>query len=104
MTGFVHSKIRSVSSPPPSRVTSWPSICASLPWSLPPPENVSPPPERSAPAQKPAPAPVTITARTSSSASIRSNASIISRIIVPVNALSWSGRLSVIVATRSSTE
>jgi hypothetical protein len=39
---------------------------------------------------------VTITARTSSSASIRSNAAIISFIIVPVNALSLSGRCSVI--------
>ena len=30
ITGFVHSKIRSVSSPPPSRVTGTPSISASL--------------------------------------------------------------------------
>ena len=99
MTGLVHSKIRSVTRPPPSRVTPGTSVRSSLP----PPANVSPPPHRSAPAQNPRPAPVTMTTRTSSSASIRSNASIISYIIVPVNAFSWSGRLSVIVAMWSST-
>jgi hypothetical protein len=61
------------------------------------------PAERSAPAQKPRPAPVTIIARTLSSASARSNASIISVIIWPVNALSFSGRLSVMVRIFSLT-
>ena len=98
ITGFLLAKIRSVSSPPPSRGTPESAIT-----SLPPRLNVSPPLDRSAPAQNPRPAPVTITARTSSSASIRSNASIISFIITPVNALSCSGRFSVIVAMCSAT-
>ena len=98
ITGLVHSKIRSVVRPPPSRGT--PTGVAT---SDPPLANVSPPPDRSAPAQYARPDPVTITARTPSSASTRSNAVIISRIIVPVNAFSLSGRCNVIVATRSLT-
>ena len=98
ITGLVHSKIRSDTRPPPSRGTPT-RVCTSLP----PPLNVSPPPERSAPAQNPRPAPVTMTTRTSSSASTRSNASINSRIIVLVNALSLSGRFSVMVAMWSAT-
>jgi hypothetical protein len=93
------SKIRNDTRPPPSR-----GIPSSPVGSPPPPRlNVSPPPERSAPAQNPRPRPVTITARTESSASVRSNASIISAIIVPVNALSTSGRSRVRVAMRSLT-
>ena len=46
---------------------------------------------------------MTTTARTSSSASMRSNTPISSRAIVAVNALSLSGRFSVIVATLSAT-
>ena len=65
--------------------------------------NVESPAERSAPAQNAWPAPVTITARTESSASAMSNAAIISRIIVTVNALSFSGRESVNVAIESAT-
>ena len=83
ITGFLQSKIRRLTIPPPSRGTP-----TSVWMSLPPALNVSPPPERSAPAQNPRPAPVTMTTRTSSSASTRSNASISSRIIVVVNALS----------------
>ena len=99
MTGFVHSKIRSDTMPPPSRGTP-----TSVWMSLPPLANVSPPPPRSAPAQNArSPEPVTITARTSSSASTWSNASITSCIIRPVNAFIRSGRCSVIVATESVT-
>ena len=64
ITGLVHSKIRSVRRPPPSRGTertSRPLVAAA--------SNVAPPRPRSAPAQNPRPRPVTITARTSSSAS-----------------------------------
>ena len=98
ITGFLLSKIRSETSPPPSRGTP-----DSATTSLPPRLNVSPPLDRSAPAQNPRPAPVKITARTSSSASVWSSASMISFIIVPVNAFSASGRLRVIVATWSAT-
>jgi len=65
--------------------------------------KVAPPPERSGPAQNARPAPVTITALIASSLSARSNASIISCSICVVNALSLSGRLSVIVRIDSST-
>ena len=98
ITGFLQAKMRSDTRPPPSRGTP-----ESATTSLPPRLNVSPPLDRSAPAQNPRPAPVTITARTSSSASMRSKASMISFIIVPVKALSCSGRLSVIVAMWSAT-
>ena len=59
MIGFFDSKMRSDTSPPPSRCVSNVSArpCAVL-------SKVSPPVLRSAPAQKPRPAPVTITART----------------------------------------
>ena len=94
ITGFLDSKMRNDTMPPPSRGTP-----ASVWMSLPPLENVFPPAERSAPAQNArSPDPVTITARTSSSASVRSNASSSSFIIVPVNAFIFSGRCSVIVA------
>ena len=101
ITGFLLSKMRSESTPPPSRrasvevLPSRSSRASSL--------NVSPPAPRSAPAQKPRPAPVTMTARTASSASARSNASIISFIIMPVNALRRSGRLRVRIAAGPST-
>ena len=99
MTGLVDSKIRSASMPPPSRGTP-----AARSASLLPTVNVSPPADRSAPAQNARPSPVTITARTESSASARSNAVIISCIIRAVNALSFSGRDNVNVATCESTE
>ena len=98
MTGLFDANMRSVTVPPPSRRNSESDFVDNCP-SL----NVSAPAERSAPAQKARPAPVTMTARTPSSASIRSNAAMSSFIIVLVNAFSLSGRLSVIVATRSST-
>ena len=98
ITGFKLSKIRSDTSPPPSRGTSFKPGT-----SLPPRLNVSPPAERSAPAQNARPAPVTMTARTSSSASDKSNAAISSCNIVLVNAFSFSGRFNVIVATLSLT-
>jgi len=65
--------------------------------------KVAAPAERSAPAQNARPAPVTTMARMPSSLFARSNASIISVIIVPVNALSFSGRLSVMVRMLSLT-
>ena len=93
MTGFKHSKILRVSNPPPSGFKPVPSFSAlKAPLPL----------ERSAPAQKPLPAPVIMMAFTSSSASARSNASMSSVIIVPVKALSFSGRFSVIVRIPSS--
>ena len=105
MIGFRQRNMRSVTSPPPSRCAPSlpviPSRSASSRVSSE--SNVSPPLERSAPAQKPRPRPVTTTTRTSSSASTRSNACSSSNIIVPVNALSLSGRSSVIVATPSAT-
>ena len=58
---------------------------------------------RSAPAQNARPAPVTITARTASSASAWSNATSSSSSIVPVKALSCSGRFSVMIAAGPST-
>ena len=96
--GFLLSKIRNETSPPPSR-----GISLTPATSLPPRLNVSPPIDKSAPAQNALPAPVKITARTSSSASLRSSAAMISCNIVFVNAFSFSGRLSVIVAIFSLT-
>ena len=97
ITGFFMSKMRSVTSPPPSRWSSGRSLRPG------PPAKVLPPPPRSAPAQKARPAPVTITARTPSSPSAWSNASTSSRITVVLTAFRRSGRLRVIVATRSAT-
>ena len=57
----------------------------------------------SAPEQKPRPAPVITIARTPSSASALVRASRSSPAITTVQALSFSGRFSVTVATRSST-
>ena len=57
------------------------------------------PPEMSAPAQKARPAPVTTMARTSSMVLTRWKKSMSSRLIVGLNALSLSGRLSVTVMT-----
>ena len=99
ITGFCDLKIRSESMPPPSRGTRPALWAADSVWS-----NVESPAERSAPAQNAGPAPVTITARTESSRSAMSKAAIISRIIVTVNALSFSGRESVKVAIESATE
>ena len=96
ITGLVESKIRSVTWPPLSRATSsalWRSRQS----------KVSPPPARSAPTQQARPAPVTTIARTSSSASARSKASISSPAIVGVQALSRSGRSSVMVRMASAT-
>lgn len=99
ITGFLHSKIRNDTMPPPSRGTP-----TSVWMSLPPLEKVSPPEPRSAPAQNArSPDPVTIATLTSSSASMRSKASISSCIIVPVNAFIRSGRCNVIVAMPSVT-
>ena len=93
ITGFCDRKMRSVSMPPPSRGTR-PALCAAVSvWS-----NDDSPPDRSAPAQNARPSPVTMTARTESSASAMSKAEIISRIIVSVKALSFSGRDNVNVA------
>ena len=61
ITGFVHSKMRRVTTPPGSRPLRWP------------PENVFSPEPRSAPTQNARPDPVTTTARTSGSASMRMN-------------------------------
>src|SRR2546428_633510 len=94
ITGFFISKMRSVTSPPPSRCSS---------GVAPRPSNVVPPPPRSAPAQNARPAPVTITTRTPSSASARSNAATSSRMTVALTAFSRSGRLSVSVAIPSAT-
>src|SRR5438876_3637685 len=94
ITGFFISKMRSVTSPPPSRCSSGFS---------PRPSNVVPPPPRSAPAQNARPAPVTITTRTPSSASARSNAATSSRMTVALTAFSRSGRWSVSVAIPSAT-
>src|SRR5579859_3389416 len=103
ITGFKQAATRRLTLPPPSRGTpSMVSAAAPDGWrrsAL----NVSPPPERSAPAQNALPRPVTTTARTSSSESARSKASISSSRITRVNALSRSGRLRMIVATRSAT-
>ncbi len=71
------------------------SACASAP-------NEPPPAERSTPAQNPLPAPVTTIARTASSASNSHMASKNSRCIVRSKALRASGRLSVSVATPTS--
>ena len=98
ITGFLQSKMRSVTCPPPSRRTR-----SSLGLDQSPSSNVFAPPDKSAPAQNALPSPVTITARTASSASTRSNASSSSRIITPVKAFIFSGRESVIVATASLT-
>src|SRR2546426_573732 len=68
MTGFLRSKMRSVTRPPPSRCSSGFTLGAR--------SNVLPPAPRSAPAQNARPAPVTITARTPSSASAASKAAI----------------------------
>ena len=99
MIGLLHLNIRNVTVPPPSRrnfdcesVLSEPSL------------KVPPPPDKSAPAQNPRPEPVITTARTLSSASISSNTMCNSRIMVLVNALSFSGRCNVTVATPSATE
>ena len=59
--------------------------------------------DMSAPEQKPRPAPVITIALTASSASAFVRASRNSPAITTVQALSLSGRLSVMVATRSST-
>ena len=96
ITGLVESKRRRVNWPPPSRGTS-PSAWRSRQ------SKVLPPRSRSAPAQNPRPAPVTTIALTPSSASACSSASISSDCMVGVNAFSRSGRLSVIVRTRSAT-
>ncbi len=110
ITGLRQLKIASVTRPPPSRTYSaLQSI--SVPsarmrsgrsvrfWE----SNVSAPDDRSAPAQNARPAPVTTMARILSSLSARENASINSLIIVPVKALSFSGRLSVMVRIWSLT-
>jgi hypothetical protein len=65
------------------------------------PPKVAPPPPRSAPAQNARPAPVSTTARTSSSSWQERRASEISKAMRGVQAFIRSGRLSVIVATRS---
>ena len=90
MTGFLLSKMRRVTWPPPSR-----KLSSKL--------NVSLPLERSAPAQNARPAPVTMITRTSSSVSAFSKASINSSRMIGVKAFSFSGRFRVIVATRAST-
>src|SRR2546422_3290288 len=95
MTGFLRSKMRSVTRPPPSRCSSAVERSAR--------SNVPPPAPRSAPAQNARPAPVTITARTPSSASARSNAATSSRMTVALTAFSRPGRLSVSVAIPSAT-
>jgi hypothetical protein len=59
--------------------------------------------DMSAPAQKPRPAPVMTMARTQASAAALSTARRTSASISLVRALSLSGRLSVMVATKSST-
>jgi hypothetical protein len=89
ITGFRLSKIRSDTSPPPSR---WASAVFWSLWS-----KVPPPAPRSAPAQKPRPAPVTITTRIPSSLSARSKAASSSSLMVAVKALRRSGRFSVTV-------
>ena len=106
MTGFGSAWIARVTLPPVSRIPSYASrsarsssgvgrMVSSSPKTL-------PSADRSIPAQKARPAPVTTTARTASSrASVRKN-SWSSRAIVRSNALSWSGRLSVSVATPAS--
>src|SRR6185503_6386377 len=99
MVGFRRSNRRSVNSPPPSRWPSRPGSTGPRFSAL----KVLAPPDRSAPAQKPRPAPVKTTARTSSSRSERSIASSSSDSILPVKALSLSGRLSVIVRMPSFT-
>ncbi|CAB4751588.1 unannotated protein [freshwater metagenome] len=96
MTGFRLSKIRRETKPPPSRGTPC-LVCTSLP----PFAKVSPPDDKSAPAQNARPAPVKITTLTLSSASVISSAAITSCIMRPVNALSLSGRFSVMVAIPS---
>jgi hypothetical protein len=103
--------MRSVSRPPPSRTPSL--LQSTLPSDLIADflsgrssrveSNVLGPADKSAPAQNARPAPVTMTTRTLSSASAWSNASSISFIMMPVKALSFSGRLSVIVAILSAT-
>ena len=98
ITGFLLSKMRNDTKPPPSRMT--PVFALT---SLPPLANVSPPPDKSAPAQKARPEPVTMTARTLSSASLSSNAAMISLSMRFVNEFNLSGRFKVIVAMRSDT-
>jgi hypothetical protein len=89
ITGFRLSKIRSDTSPPPSR---WAAASLSSLWS-----KVLPPAPRSAPAQKPRPAPVTITTRIASSPSARSKTASSSSRMVAVKALRRSGRFNVTV-------
>ena len=112
ITGLSDLKMRSVSSPPPSRIdSSLQSISASrfevarlgASPGCAVRSKVLPPEDKSAPAQKPRPDPVTMIARILSSASALSKASIISVIISRVKALSFSGRLSVIVRMLSAT-
>ena len=98
ITGFFDSKIRSVTRPPPSRGTS------SAPAGSPPPPrvNVSPPPDSRRRRRTRARAGDDHRAHVVVGIG-PSNASIISFIIVPVNAFSLSGRLSVMVAMWSLT-
>ena len=98
ITGFLLSKIRNDTKPPPSRMT--PVLAFT---SLPPLAKVSPPPDKSAPAQNARPEPVTMTARTLSSASLSSNAAMISFSMRFVNEFNLSGRFKVIVAICSDT-
>ena len=98
MTGFFNSKMRSETSPPPSRTTPPLSV-----MSLPPFSNVLPPLDKSAPAQKARPLPVMTRARMSSFPSTSSNATLRSRTIWLVKALSASGRCNVMVAIPSET-
>ena len=92
ITGFLHSKMRSDPSPPPSRCSR--AACSSL-WS-----KVPPPLPRSAPAQKARPAPVTIATRISSFWSISSKTWSSSASIFVVSAFIRSGRFSVTVSVR----
>jgi len=102
MTSFLQSKMRKLTTPPPSRGTQ-PGSGSPEPepgsggvW------KILAPPSRSAPAQKALPEPVRITARTSSSASASSKAATRSSIIGTFSALSLSGRSRVIVRTAPS--
>jgi hypothetical protein len=94
ITGFLRSKMRSATRPPPSR---WSSASVRAR------SNVAPPAPRSAPAQKARPAPVTMTTRTPSSPSARSSAAMRVSSISLFTAFRRSGRFSVSVQTPSAT-
>ena len=108
ITGFREEKILSVTRPPVSRAASSPrsgatsgSVGGAGRSRRAIRSNVAPPAARSAPAQNARPAPVTMIARTESSASAWSKAAMSSRAMSSVKALSFSGRLRVMVRTSS---